>query len=82
MGLSPSAVSVCNPYTAVTINCISVSTPPDGTRTSATVYTVIETAKANGLNPEKNSSHLPTVLPECFAKDPKSAVDDLPPGVE
>ncbi len=46
---------------------------------SATVYSVMETAKANGLNPEKYIRHLLTILPERFAKDSKAAVDDLLP---
>ena len=50
---------------------------PDGAQASATVYTVMETAKANGLNQEKCINHLLTVLPERFAKDPKAGVDDL-----
>ena len=70
-----------NPHTAVTINCISVAMPlpPDGAQASATVYTLMETAKANGLNPEKYISHLLTVLPERFAHDPKAQIDDLLP---
>ena len=39
----------------------------------------METAKANGLNPEKYISHLLTVLPERFAHDPKAQVDNLLP---
>ena len=46
---------------------------------SATVYSVMETAKANGFNPEKFISRLLTVLPERLANDPKAAVDDLVP---
>ena len=46
---------------------------------SATVYSVMETAKANDLNPEKYISHLLTVLPERFAHDPKAQIDDLLP---
>ncbi len=46
---------------------------------SATVYSVMETAKANGLNPEKYISHLLTVLPERFAHDPKAQINDLLP---
>ena len=45
----------------------------------ATVYAVMETAKANGLNLEKYISYLLTALPEHFAKDSKAAVDDLLP---
>jgi len=39
----------------------------------------METAKTNGLNPEKYISHLLTVLPERFAHDPKAQIDDLLP---
>ena len=39
----------------------------------------METAKANGLNPEKSIRHLLTILQERFAKDSKAAVDDLLP---
>ena len=52
---------------------------PDGAQASATVYSVMEMAKANGLDPKKYISHLLTVLPECFAIAPKAAVDDLMP---
>ena len=55
------------------------SDTPDGAQASATVYSVMETAKANGLNPEKYISHLLTVLPERFAHDPKAQIDDLLP---
>ncbi len=73
-----------NSHTAVTINCNSVTMPlpPDGAQASATIYTVMETAKANGLNPEKFINHLLTVLPERFAKDQKAAIDDLLPWSE
>ena len=36
-------------------------------------------AKANGLNPENDISHLLTVLPERFAHDPKAQISDLLP---
>ena len=55
------------------------SDTPDGAQASATLYTVMETAKANGLNPEKYISHMLTVLPECFAHDPKAQITDLLP---
>ena len=55
------------------------SDTPDGAAASASVYTVIETAKANGLNPEKYIGHLLTVLPERFAQDPKAQISDLLP---
>ena len=43
------------------------------------VFTVLETAKANGLNPEAYLNYLLTVLPDRFATNPKAAVDDLMP---
>ena len=58
------------------------SDTPDGAHASAAVYTVMETAKANGLNPEKYISQLLTVLPERFAANPNSAIDDLLPWAE
>jgi hypothetical protein len=42
----------------------------------------METAKANGPNPERYISHLLTILPERFVKDPKAAVDALVPWAE
>jgi hypothetical protein len=39
----------------------------------------LETAKANGLNPESYLNHLLTVLPERFAADPLAVTDDLMP---
>ena len=50
---------------------------PDGAQASATVYSIIETAKANGLNSEKYISHLLSVMPERFAQDPKAQIGDL-----
>ena len=43
------------------------------------IVALLETAKANGLNPETCLNHLLTVLPERFAADPKASVDDLLP---
>ncbi len=63
------------PSTAILFPCPF----PDKAQASTTVYTVMETAKANGLNPEKYIRQLLTILPERFAKDPKAAVDDLLP---
>ena len=53
-----------------------------GANASVIVYTVLETAKANGLNPEAYLHHLLTVLPEQFANDPHASVDDLLPWTE
>ncbi len=43
------------------------------------IFTVLETAKANGLNPEAYLNHLLSALPERFAADPQASVDDLMP---
>ena len=43
------------------------------------VFTVLETAKANGLNPEAYLNHLLSVLPERFAANPQASIDDLMP---
>lgn len=50
-----------------------------GTHASVTVFSVLETAKANGLNPEAYLNHLLTVLPERFAVDCQASLDDLMP---
>ena len=50
-----------------------------GANASVIFFTVLETAKANGLNPEAYLNHLLTVLPERFAADPQAVVDDLLP---
>ena len=43
---------------------------------------MLETAKANGLNPEAYLNHLLIVLPERFAADPQASVEDLMPWTE
>ena len=53
-----------------------------GANASATIFTLLETAKANGLNPEAYLNHLLSVLSERFAADPQAAVDDLMPWIE
>lgn len=53
-----------------------------GANASVIVFTVLETAKANGMNPEAYLNHILTVLPERFAADPKASVDDLMPWAE
>ena len=50
-----------------------------GANASVIIFTLLETAKANGLNPEAYLNHLLTVLPERFAADPKASIDDLMP---
>ena len=71
--VTPSALS----WSAEKTGCSPTS--PDGARASTVIFTVLETAKANGLNPEKYIGHLLTVLPERFAHDPKPQIDDLLP---
>ena len=53
-----------------------------GANASVIVFTVLETAKANGLNPEAYLNHLLSVLPERFSADPLASVDDLMPWTE
>ena len=50
-----------------------------GAGATAVIFSVLETAKANGVNPEAYLIHLLTVLPQRFAKDPNAAIDDLMP---
>ena len=52
-----------------------------GANASVIVFTVLETAKANGLNPEAYLNHLFTVLPERFVNDPNEKVNDLFPRI-
>ena len=52
---------------------------PEGAEASVIAYAILETAKANGLNPEKYLMHIFTVLPDRFAKDSNAYVDDLLP---
>lgn len=49
---------------------------PQGAKASAILYSVMETAKANGLNIEQYILHLLTVLPDRFAAD-DLFIDDL-----
>ena len=53
-----------------------------GANASMIVFTVLETAKANGLNPETYLNHLLSVLSMRFAVDPQALDDDLMPWVE
>lgn len=52
---------------------------PDGAEASVIAYSILESAKANGLNPEKYMNHILTVLPERFAKDPNADIEILLP---
>ena len=40
---------------------------------------MLETAKANGLNPEAWLNHILSVLPNRLAQNPDMAIDDLLP---
>jgi transposase len=51
---------------------------PGGARASATIYSLVETAKENGLNPFVYLTYLFEQLPNINTKDPK-AVDELLP---
>ena len=53
-----------------------------GANAGTTIFSVLETAKANSLNPETYLNHLLTVLPEWFADDPQAKLDDLMPWSE
>jgi len=53
-----------------------------GANASTIIFTVLETAKSNKLNPEHYLNHLLTVLPDRYAKVPDSAIDDLLPWSE
>ena len=50
-----------------------------GANASVVIFTLLETAKANGLNPEAYLNHLLSVLPERFAVDPQAVINDLMP---
>ena len=50
-----------------------------GANASAVIFSILETAKANGLNPEAYLNHILTMLPERFMKNPDVAIDDLMP---
>ena len=50
-----------------------------GANANVVIFTLLETAKANGLNPEAYLNHLLTLLPERFADDPQAVIDDLMP---
>lgn len=50
-----------------------------GAKASAVVYSLVETAKANGLNPEKYLDYLLTVIPEHMNDKNRDFLDDLAP---
>ena len=52
---------------------------PGGAEAGAVIYSVIETAKANNLNPERYLTYLLTILPDRCARDDNPKIDDLMP---
>lgn len=50
-----------------------------GANASAVIFTILETAKANGLNPEAWLNHILSVLPDRFSRNPEAAINDLLP---
>ena len=50
-----------------------------GANASVLIYSVLDTAKANGLNPEAWLTHTLSVLPDRFARNPAASIDDLMP---
>jgi len=54
------------------------SNTPKGARASATIYSIVETAKENGLNPFEYLKYLFEKLPNVDIKD-KEALDDVLP---
>ena len=50
-----------------------------GANASVVIFTLLETAKANGLNPETWLNHLLSVLPDRLARNTDAPVDDLMP---
>ncbi|MEG0513030.1 MAG: transposase domain-containing protein, partial [Clostridia bacterium] len=55
------------------------SDTPRGAKASAIIYSLMETAKANGLNLEKYLYHLLMVLPERLGKSETLWIEDLLP---
>jgi hypothetical protein len=55
------------------------SDTPEGAEASAVIYSLMETAKANGLRLEDYILHLLSVLPNRFEVDPNADIDDLLP---
>ena len=50
-----------------------------GANASVVIFTLLETAKANGLNPETWLNHILSVLPDRLARNTDALVDDLMP---
>lgn len=52
---------------------------PAGAQASVIAYSILESAKANRLNPETYLNHILSVLPARFAIDPNADISDLLP---
>ena len=52
---------------------------PEVAEATVLLYTILETAKTNHLNPETYLRHLLTTLPQRQANNPECAIDDLLP---
>lgn len=50
-----------------------------GANASVIIFTMLETAKANGLNPEAWLHQILSVLPDRFVQNPDTEIDDLLP---
>ena len=50
-----------------------------GAEASTIIFTILETANANDLNPETYLNHLLTVLPDRFTLNPEAVIDDWLP---
>lgn len=66
-----------NPFVIGRKNWLFANTPR-GARTSAVIYSIVETAKENGLNPFAYLQYLFETLPNIDVKDP-NAIDELLP---
>jgi len=66
------------PFTVGRKNCL-FSGSPNGATACATVYTLIETAKANGLNPYKYLNVLLRALPKFSSHEKMDLIDSLMP---
>ena len=53
----------------------------NGAKASAMAYSIIETARANGLNPYEYMLHLFTKLPSVLTKDPEADLSEFFPGI-
>lgn len=50
-----------------------------GANASVVIFTMLETAKANRLNQEAWFNHILTILPDRYAQNPDTEIDDLLP---